>query len=136
MTTDAQSISYRPAIVHQDDIVQGDTCTFRVTLNDENDDPINLTGTTADMEIKRLDGTLVLALGIGNGTIIEGWKAVDDGAISISAPFQEGRYLHAVGALVKRGVVYFSLLGASANKVRGLVVDVEKKLAAALEGGQ
>ncbi len=67
MTTDAQSISYRPAIVHQDDIVQGDTCTFRVTLNDENDDPINLTGTTADMEIKRLDGTLVLALGIGNG---------------------------------------------------------------------
>ena len=67
MTTDAQSISYRPAIVHQDDIVQGDTCTFRVTLNDENDDPINITGTTADMEIKRLDGTLVLALSIGNG---------------------------------------------------------------------
>lgn len=67
MTTDAQSISYRPAIVHQDDIVQGDTCTFRVTLNDENDDPINLTGTTADMEIKRNDGTLVLALTIGDG---------------------------------------------------------------------
>jgi len=67
MTTDAQSISYRPAIVHQDDIVQGDTCTFRVTLKDENDDPINITGTTADMEIKRLDGNLVLALSIGNG---------------------------------------------------------------------
>lgn len=67
MTTDAQSISYRPAIVHQDDIVQGDTCTFRVILKDENDDPINITGTTADMEIKRLDGNLVLALSIGNG---------------------------------------------------------------------
>lgn len=67
MTTDAQSISYRPAIVHQDDIVQGDTCSFRVVLKDENDDPINLTGTTADMEIKRLDGTLVLALSIGDG---------------------------------------------------------------------
>lgn len=67
MTTDAQSISYRPAIVHQDDIVQGDTCSFRVTLSDENDDPINLTGTTAYMEIKRNDGTLVLALTIGDG---------------------------------------------------------------------
>ena len=67
MTTDAQSISYGPAIVNQDDIVQGDTCSFRVTLSDENEDPINLTGTTADMEIKRLDGTLVLALTIGDG---------------------------------------------------------------------
>lgn len=67
MTTDAQSISYRPAIVHQDDIVQGDTCSFRVTLSDENGDAINLTGTTADMEIKRLDGSLVLALSIGDG---------------------------------------------------------------------
>lgn len=67
MTTDAQSISYRPAIVHQDDIVQGDTCSFRVTLSDENGDAINLTGTTADMEIKRLDGAPVLALTIGDG---------------------------------------------------------------------
>jgi hypothetical protein len=67
MTTDAQSISYRPAIVHQDDIVQGDTCSFRVTLKDENDAAINLTGTTANMEIKRLDGSLVLALSIGDG---------------------------------------------------------------------
>ena len=67
MTTDAQSISYRPAIVHQDDIVQGDTCSFRVTLKDENDAAINLTGTTANMEIKRIDGTLVLALSIGDG---------------------------------------------------------------------
>lgn len=67
MTTDAQSISYRPAIVHQDDIVQGDTCTFRVVLTDENDAAIDLTGTDADMEIKRLDGTLVMALSIGDG---------------------------------------------------------------------
>lgn len=67
MTTDAQSISYRPAIVHQDDIVQGNTCSFRVTLKDENQTAINLTGTTADMEIKRFDGTLVLALTIGDG---------------------------------------------------------------------
>lgn len=69
MTTDAQSISYRPAIVHQDDIVQGDTCTFRVVLTDENDAAIDLTGTDADMEIKRLDGTLVMALSIGDGII-------------------------------------------------------------------
>lgn len=67
MTTDAQSISYRPAIVHQDDIVQGNTCSFRVTLKDENAAAINLTGTTADMEIKRIDGTIVFALSIGNG---------------------------------------------------------------------
>lgn len=93
-------------------------------------------GTMANGEPLPVSDRTGLPLGIGNGTIIEGWKAVDDGAISISAPFQEGRYLYAVDALVKRGVVYFSLLGASANKVKGLLVDVEKMLAATLEGGQ
>ena len=67
MTTDAQTISYKPAIVHFTDLVQGDTMSFKVTLTDDAGDPIDLTGTTADMEIKRADGTLVLALTTGDG---------------------------------------------------------------------
>lgn len=67
MTTDAQNISYRPAIVHFTDLVQGDTMSFKIVLTDDAASPIDLTGTTADMEIKRVDNTLVLALTTGDG---------------------------------------------------------------------
>lgn len=67
MTTDAQTISYQPAIVHFADLVQGDTLSFKITLTDDAGDPISLTGTDADMEIKRADDSLVLALSVGNG---------------------------------------------------------------------
>lgn len=67
MTTDAQTISYQPAIVHFTDLVQGDTLSFMVNLTDDAGDPIDITGTTADMEIKRADDTLVLALTVGAG---------------------------------------------------------------------
>ncbi len=67
MTTDAQTISYQPAIVHFADLVQGDTLSFKITLTDDAAAPIDITGTTADMEIKRADDSLVLALTVGNG---------------------------------------------------------------------
>lgn len=67
MTTDVQTLSFAPALVDHVDVVQGNTWAFVVTLLDDAGAGINLTGTTADMEIKRLDGTLVLALSIGNG---------------------------------------------------------------------
>jgi len=35
MTTDAQTISYQPAIVHFTDLVQGDTLSFMVNLTDD-----------------------------------------------------------------------------------------------------
>lgn len=69
MTTDAQNIDLSPAFVNFTNLVQGDTFSFTITLTDgDNDDaPINLTGTTADMDIRRLDGTLVMALSNGDG---------------------------------------------------------------------
>ena len=67
MTTDAQTISYLPAVVHFTDLVQGDTLSFKITLTDDAGAAITLVGTTADMEIKRLDDSLVLALTIGDG---------------------------------------------------------------------
>lgn len=67
MATDAQTISLSPAIVHFQDLVQGDTLAFEIVLTDGAGAPVDLTGTTVDMEIRRLDGSLVLALGIGNG---------------------------------------------------------------------
>jgi len=67
MTTDAQTISYQPAIVHFADLVQGDTLSFKITLTDDAATPIDITGTTADMEIKRADDSLVLALTVSDG---------------------------------------------------------------------
>lgn len=69
MTTDAQNIDLSPAFVNFTNLVQGDTFSFTITLTDgDNDDaPINLTGTSADMTIRRLDNTIVLALSNGDG---------------------------------------------------------------------
>lgn len=67
MTTDAQTISMAPAFVNFTNLVQGDTLAFTVALTDSAGDAIDITGTTTDMEIKRLDGTLVLVLSVGDG---------------------------------------------------------------------
>lgn len=65
--TDAQTISLSPAIVHFTDLVQGDTMGFQIVLTDGDGDPIDISADTFDMEIRRLDGSLVLTLGIGDG---------------------------------------------------------------------
>lgn len=67
MTTDPQTISLSPAIVHFEDLVQGNTLAFLITLTDANNDPIDISSDDFDMEIRRPDGSLVLALSIGNG---------------------------------------------------------------------
>lgn len=67
MPNDAQTISLSPAIVHFEDLVQGDTLAFQITLTDGDGNPVDISADQFDMEIRRLDGSLVLALGIGNG---------------------------------------------------------------------
>lgn len=64
---DPQTISLSPAIVHFEDLVQGNTLAFEISLTDAAGDPIPITGDDFEMEIRRPDGSLVLALGIGNG---------------------------------------------------------------------
>lgn len=66
MTTDAQTISYQPAIVHFTDLVQGDSLSFKVIIKSDGT-PVNLSGTTTDMDIKRLDDSVVLSLAVGDG---------------------------------------------------------------------
>lgn len=70
--TDAQFISLSPAIVHFQDLVQGDTLAFQITMTDGNDDPIDISADEFDMEIRRADGSLVLALSIGDGLSVTG----------------------------------------------------------------
>lgn len=65
--TDPQTISLSPAIVHLEDLVQNNTLSFVVSLTDGNGDPIPITGDDFEMEIRKADGSLVLALGIGDG---------------------------------------------------------------------
>lgn len=67
MTTDAQTISLSPAIVNFEDLVQGDTLSFKITLTNDAGAAIDLTGTTTDMEVKRADDSLVFALTVGDG---------------------------------------------------------------------
>lgn len=62
-----QTISLSPAIVHFEELVQGNSLAFLLSLTDANDDPIDISADDFDMEIRRPDGSLVLALGLGNG---------------------------------------------------------------------
>jgi hypothetical protein len=75
-------------------------------------------------------------LGVGDGTIIDNWEAVDEGTRSVSTPYQGERYYHAVRALVARGVKYFSLQGPSYDRMNDLLAKAAKKLAGLLEGGK
>ena len=68
--SDPQTISLSPAIVHFKDLVQGDTLAFQITLTDANGDPIDISGDEFDMDIRRADGSLVLALTLGDGLSI------------------------------------------------------------------
>ena len=65
--SDPQTISLSPAIVHFEDLVQGNTLAFQISLTDAAGDAIPITADEFEMEIRRPDGSLVLALGVGNG---------------------------------------------------------------------
>ena len=54
-------------------------------------------------------------LGVGSGTILDGWEVSQEGTTAVVAPYQGGKYAKAVEALHKRGVIYHSLAGESAN---------------------
>ena len=47
--------------------MQGNTLAFQISLTDADNEPIPITGDDFEMEIRRPDGSLVLALGLGNG---------------------------------------------------------------------
>lgn len=66
------TISLSPAIVHFTDLVQGDTLAFQVTIEDAAGDPVDISADDFNMEIRRADGSLVVALGIGDGLEITG----------------------------------------------------------------
>lgn len=72
MPNDAQTISLSPAIVHFENLVQGDTLAFQISLTDGDGNPIDISADQFDMEIRRADGSLVIALGLGNGLEITG----------------------------------------------------------------
>lgn len=68
--TDPQTISLSPAIVHFENLVQGDTLAFKIVLTDADGDPIDISADEFDMEIRRLDGSLVFAFTLGGGLSI------------------------------------------------------------------
>lgn len=70
MTTDPQNISFSPAVVHFQDLVRGDSATFKITLEYEDGTPYDLTGYDVNMHLRRADDSLVLALGIGDGITV------------------------------------------------------------------
>lgn len=70
MTTDPQVISFSPAIAHFQDLVQGDSAQFKITLEYEDGTAYDLTGYDVNMHLRRADNSLVLALGIGDGIVV------------------------------------------------------------------
>lgn len=72
MTTDPQIISFSPAVAHFQDLVQGDSAQFKITLEYEDGSPYSLTGYDVNMNLRRADQSLVLALGIGDGIVVTG----------------------------------------------------------------
>lgn len=64
---DPQTISLSPAIVYFEDLVQKNTLPATISLTDADGDPIPISNDEFEMEIRRADDSLVLALGLGNG---------------------------------------------------------------------
>lgn len=69
MTTDAQQLSLKAPYVALE-FYQGMTVPFTVTATDTAGDPIDLTGATVEMQIRRADGTLALTLATGGQGIV------------------------------------------------------------------
>lgn len=68
MTTDTQRIDYSPGRATLDNVVPGQTLAWRVRFFEENGTTeIDITGDTFDAEIRKLDGSLFVALSSGSG---------------------------------------------------------------------
>lgn len=88
MSNEPQIISLRPAIVHVADLVQGDTAQFVLSLAFEDGTPYDISGHDINMEIRRADGSLALAYGLGDGITTQ-----DDGQIGITIPAADSEAL-------------------------------------------
>ena len=64
-------IAYTPGIVHLTRIVQGDTLMFSCFLAYEDDEPYDLDGYDARMQIRRADNSLLHTLSLGDGLEID-----------------------------------------------------------------
>lgn len=68
MTTDTQIIELGPPVANLQNVVPGQTMSWRLQFYEEDDTtPIDITGDTFDAEIQKLDGTLFIAISTGNG---------------------------------------------------------------------
>lgn len=74
--SDPTTISLRPAVVHFEDLVQGDDLNFTVALTDDNGDPVNISGDSFKMQIRRADGSVVKTLTTGGGITITGTNTI------------------------------------------------------------
>ena len=70
--SEAVNISFAPARVTLTNVVQGDTLSFNVTLTDDAGDPVDVSGDTFDMDVKRLDASTVLSISSGFGITVTG----------------------------------------------------------------
>ncbi len=74
--SDPTTISLRPAVVHFEDLVQGDDLNFTVALTDENGAPVNISGDSFKMQIRRADNSVVKTLTTGGGITITGTNTI------------------------------------------------------------
>jgi hypothetical protein len=74
-------------------------------------------------------------LGIGAGSIVDGWSATElNDGVQVK-PYTVGKYLAALRKLIKRGVVYRSFAGPSGVRMAELVADESERQHAAMFGG-
>ena len=74
--SDPTTISLRPAVVHFEDLVQGDDLNFTVALTDDAGDPVNITADDFKMQIRRADSSVVKTLTVGSGITITGTNTI------------------------------------------------------------
>jgi hypothetical protein len=74
-------------------------------------------------------------LGIGAGSIVDGWSATElNDGVQVK-PYTVGKYLAALRKLIKRGVVYRSFAGPSGVRMADLVAEESEHQHAAMFGG-
>ena len=67
-------------------------------------------------------------IGIGSGSILDGWQATNEGKATRIKPYTVGKYQAAVNSLVKRGVVYHSFAGPSGAAARAILKRQVRRL--------
>jgi hypothetical protein len=74
-------------------------------------------------------------LGIGAGSIVDGWSATElNDGVQVK-PYTVGKYLAALRKLIRRGVVYRSFSGPSGVRMAELVAEESERQHDAMFGG-